>query len=94
VNGKAHNPAPKWTPEVESKEPPIALAMDPKQDLEVAHKRLLALYKQMEALKLHTPEELSERKESAKKAMENSDLNSLTDLFAAWSQECKERQRK
>lgn len=59
--------------------------------VDLAHTRLLALYKQMVALKLFTPEELAIKTEQAKKAAGN--LASLTDLYEAWSQETKERQK-
>jgi hypothetical protein len=67
-------------------------AQNPETELEVAHNKLLVLYKMMVALKLHTPEELEERKQQAQKA--NGNLGSLLDLFEAWSQETKERQKK
>ena len=88
VNGKKNVIIPKWRPEVERPVTPV----DPKQEMEVAYKRLLALYKQMEALKLFTDAELEEKKQQGAAAKDN--LNSLTDLFEAWSQETKERQRK
>lgn len=63
-----------------------------KSDVEVAHDNLVALYKQMIPLKVFTPEELEGMKEDAVKAKDN--LNSLVDLFNAWSNETKERQKK
>lgn len=63
-----------------------------KSTIEIAREALSTLYKRLVVLKLHTPEELSEHKESALKAKE--DLNSLIDLHSAWTNELKERSQK
>ncbi len=63
-----------------------------KTETEVAHDNLLALFRQMTALKLYTPEELAAMTEQAKKA--NGNLGSLLDLYEVWSNDTKERQKK
>lgn len=73
---------------------PRPAPVDTRTEAEVAHDKLLMLYKQMVGLKLYTPEELDGKIKQAQVAMDKKDLNSLTDLYNAWSIETKERQKK